>query len=360
MRLPDGQPGSSNDGSLIVRSLVLRVAFVSLCALAGALGWSTVALAAAPTVTDVSPDSGAAAGGTSVTIEGTGFVSGATVKFGEASATAVSVKSSTSLSATSPTGTGTINVTVTDSNGTSAAVSHDWFAYELAPSGQWLGKYGSLGSGEGQFEFAGGIAINKSAGDVYVGSLLNKRIEEFSTSGSFIRAFEVGALPGFLTVDASGDVWASGENKIREFTATGTLIREFGGKGKENGKFTGAAGLTFARGDLYVVDNGDDRIEIFSPEGAYLTQFSTGAATKGEFPGPWEIATDPVNGDLYVTIKGNDQVDAFTPTGTPIKSFGAEGSGPGQFEEPAGVAINTSGDLYVVDAANARVEEWAP
>jgi hypothetical protein len=154
-------------GGLIVRSFVLRVVFVSLCALAGALGWSTVALAAAPTVTHVSPDSGAAAGGTSETIEGTGFVSGATVKFGEAPATAVSVKSSTTLSATSPAGTGTINVTVTDSNGTSAAVSHDWFAYEPAPGGQWLGLNGNSVTNKATEEWLGPINAFSQHGIVY-------------------------------------------------------------------------------------------------------------------------------------------------------------------------------------------------
>ncbi len=150
-----------------MRSLVLRGAFISLCVLAGALGWSTVALAAAPTITHVNPDSGAAAGGTSVTIEGTGFVSGATVKFGEASATAVSVKSSTSLSATSPAGTGTINVAVTDSNGTSAAVSHDWFAYEPAPGGQWLGLNGNSVSNKATEEWLGPINAFSQHGIVY-------------------------------------------------------------------------------------------------------------------------------------------------------------------------------------------------
>ncbi|HEY33294.1 MAG TPA: hypothetical protein G4O10_09370, partial [Dehalococcoidia bacterium] len=46
-----------------------------------------VALAQAPTVTSISPTSGPAAGGTSVTITGTNFVNGATVTIGGASAT---------------------------------------------------------------------------------------------------------------------------------------------------------------------------------------------------------------------------------------------------------------------------------
>jgi hypothetical protein len=142
---------------MIMRRLVSRVAFAWLVGLASVLCWSTAALAAAPTITHVTPDSGPAAGGTSVTIEGTGFVTGATVKFGETSGIGVSFKSSTSLTATSPAGTGTITVAVTDSNGTSASTSHDWFAYESAPGGPWLGLNGNSVSNKASEEWLGPV-----------------------------------------------------------------------------------------------------------------------------------------------------------------------------------------------------------
>jgi hypothetical protein len=116
---------------------------------------SAQALATAPTVTSLSPNNGVAAGGTSVTVAGTGFVSPATVKFGETSAASVTVNSSTSITAVSPVGGGTVNVTVTDTNGTSAAVSHDWFAYEL--SGPWLGLNGNSVSNKGSEEWLGPV-----------------------------------------------------------------------------------------------------------------------------------------------------------------------------------------------------------
>src|SRR5665213_1890825 len=44
----------------------------------------------------------------------------------------------------------------------------------------------------------------------------------------------------------------------------------------------------------------------------------------------------------------------------PAGSFGSEGSGPGQFKEPWGVAVNdATGDVYVVDSGNNRVEEFS-
>ena len=67
-----------------------------------------------PTVTSVSPNNGTTAGGTSVTITGTSFATGATVTFGGTAATNVVVSNSTTITATSPAGTaGAVTVTVT-------------------------------------------------------------------------------------------------------------------------------------------------------------------------------------------------------------------------------------------------------
>src|SRR5580658_1755372 len=79
----------------------------------------------APTVTSVSPNSGATGGGTAVTITGTNFASGATVTFGSATATSVVVSNSTSITATTPAGTaGAVNVTVTNPGGQSAILTN--------------------------------------------------------------------------------------------------------------------------------------------------------------------------------------------------------------------------------------------
>ena len=58
----------------------------------------------APTVTAVSPSTGVDTGGTPITITGTGFTSGATVKVGGTAATDVTVVSATSITATTPGG----------------------------------------------------------------------------------------------------------------------------------------------------------------------------------------------------------------------------------------------------------------
>ena len=83
----------------------------------------------APTVSAVSPASGPASGGTTVTITGTNFGTGDTVGFGSSAATGVTVNSATSITATSPSGSGTVDVTVTGPGGKSATSSADQFTY---------------------------------------------------------------------------------------------------------------------------------------------------------------------------------------------------------------------------------------
>ena len=129
-----------------------RLGFGLLCGLAGALtGQAEAAAAGAPlaaSVTAISPNNGPQAGGTAVTITGSGFTAGSTVKVGDAPAASVTVNSSTSITTTTPAddgtaGEGTVDVTVTDHNGTSTVVPEDQFAYDASPSEPWLGLNGN-------------------------------------------------------------------------------------------------------------------------------------------------------------------------------------------------------------------------
>ena len=77
----------------------------------------------AATVAAISPISGSANGGTAVTITGTGFLSGASVKLGGTAATGVTVVSSTSITATTPAhAAGTVDVVVTNTDGQSGTL----------------------------------------------------------------------------------------------------------------------------------------------------------------------------------------------------------------------------------------------
>jgi hypothetical protein len=77
-----------------------------------------ISTAPAPAITTVSPNTGATAGGTSVTISGSNFQPGATVKFGNTPATSAQITNSTQIQATTPAkAAGSVNVAVTNADG---------------------------------------------------------------------------------------------------------------------------------------------------------------------------------------------------------------------------------------------------
>ncbi|MGV9638762.1 IPT/TIG domain-containing protein [Nocardia rhamnosiphila] len=89
-----------------------------------------------PTITSLSPTSGPAAGGTSVTITGTGFTGPTTVRCGATAATTFTVDSPTRITAIAPGGSaGAVAVTVTTAQGTGNAVS---YAQCRSPSRAWV------------------------------------------------------------------------------------------------------------------------------------------------------------------------------------------------------------------------------
>jgi hypothetical protein len=90
--------------------------------------------AAPPTVTSITPNSGPTTGGTSVTITGTNFATGATVTFGSAAGTNVVVLNSTTLTVTTPAGgAGAVTVTVTNPGPQSGSLANG-FSYVLVPT----------------------------------------------------------------------------------------------------------------------------------------------------------------------------------------------------------------------------------
>jgi hypothetical protein len=107
---------------------------VAAVALAIALASAPQALAATPTVTDVSPNHGADTGGTTVTITGTDFTTATAVNFGGSAATSFTPDlSGTQITATAPAGTAgtTVDVTVTNLEGTSANTAADDYTYDV-------------------------------------------------------------------------------------------------------------------------------------------------------------------------------------------------------------------------------------
>jgi hypothetical protein len=110
----------------------------------------TFTYAAAPTVTSVAPSGGPLSGGTSITITGTGFISGATVKIGTNPATGVNVTNSTTITAATPAGTGAQSVVVTNPD-TQSSNTNITFAYAVASKLAFTGQPSTTTAGANIF-----------------------------------------------------------------------------------------------------------------------------------------------------------------------------------------------------------------
>ncbi len=77
----------------------------------------------------------------------------------------------------------------------------------------------------------------------------------------------------------------------------------------------------------------------------------------GQFIAPFGVAVAP-SGNVYVTDQYNHRVQIFSASGTFLGQFGTLGSGPGQFYFPYGIAAGPDGSIFVVDRENKRIEKF--
>ncbi len=103
--------------------------------------------------------------------------------------------------------------------------------------------------------------------------------------------------------------------------------------------------------ELYVTDQRNDRVVRLDLMGRYISEFGRddGLAV------PRGIACD-VDRLLYVCDSDNDRVLVFDRDGRLRKRLGAYGWGPRQFKGPSDVAVSREGRLYVADAGNRRIQ----
>jgi hypothetical protein len=187
-----------------------------------------------------------------------------------------------------------------------------------------LVSYGSFSANE---EYADGVAVEGS-GDLFVSSLLEgfyapSTVVKFDPSGKLLSPpspFGSAHYSGVAVSPTNGDVYVLGE---------------------EGGLLTPETPAT---------------IFVYDPDtGALLSSFEVSASRS--FFGFWtdvQIAADSA-GDVYVPNTEENAVREYSPSGTLLKTFTA--SGADALKEPTGVAVDSSGNLWVAEAGNGRIVE---
>jgi sugar lactone lactonase YvrE len=276
----------------------------------------------------------------------------------------------------------------------------------VAAAPPFLLAWGSAGSGIGQFAFAHHLAVSPR-GDVYVGDLLNNRVQRFTSGGTFVSLWngghqmdgvalapdgtvyvvggnlvshytESGGLiaawgstgsgdgqfqaPLDVAVDADGYVYVTDwlNHRIQKFTAAGGFVAKWGSQGAANGQFETPLGLTVEPGGtLLVADAGSSRIQRFTADGSFVTAWGIPGGGPGQLNGPGRPCVDSA-GLILVPDQGNDRIVVYGHDGVYVSEWGGTGNGPGEFNHPTCVGVDGSGDLYVMDKDNSRVQKFGP
>ncbi len=232
-------------------------------------------------------------------------------------------------------------------------------------------KAGSAGALGGEFSEPAGMAIDQASGSLYVIDSGNRRVQEFDSSGQFVRAFGwdvVASGPGDDT-DAPEDefeVCNAAANDTCKAGVVGSSGGAFGGegfgafggnvaKGAGSGLAVAPAGAPNA-GHVLVADSINRRVQEFDSSGQFVRAFGWDVVASG--PGD---DTDAPEDEFEVCNAGADVCQA-----------GSDGAGKGQFAGtspthnelfpaagPTRVAEDSSGRIYTVEAGpNHRVQRF--
>ena len=267
------------------------------------------------------------------------------------------------------------------------------------------GTVGVVGSADGtgsaaRFNYPYGVATDKT-GNVYVADTYNSTIRKITsagvvttlagTAGAFGSADGTGSgarfnYPWAVTVDGAGNVYVADSYNytVRKITPAGavtTLAGLAGNPGVIDGTGSGARfGYLYGiavdnAGNVYVADYSSSTIRKITPAGVVTTLAGVpgvagsadGTGSAARFNAPFGIAVDSVN-NVYVGDYNNHIIRRITPAGVVTTLAGVPGSygiadGMGsaaRFRYPAGIAIASSGTLYVADSFNDEIRNGVP
>jgi len=241
-----------------------------------------------------------------------------------------------------------------------------------------------------------GLALD-AAENLYVVDQGNSRIRKITPAG-IVTTFAGSATQGFadgpaasaqfhspvgVAVDAAGNVFVADwlNYRIRKINTAG-IVTTYAGNGTQSfadgaaasAAFVAPSGLALdAGGNLYVSDEGSNRIRKITPAGVVSTLagngiegFADGSAASAEFEGPVGMVVDTA-GNVYTGEGGginNDRIRIITPAGfvNTVAGIGTRGfaDGPGssaKFDDPIGLAMDVAGNIYVADEFNNRIRK---
>jgi len=133
------------------------------------------------------------------------------------------------------------------------------------------------------------------------------------------------------------------------------------------------------KGNVYVGDENNHRIQKFDSSGNFKLAWGSKGGLGGQFHNPWGVAVD-TSGNVYVVDRKNHRIQKFDSGGNFKLALGAKvdtssttpdvcenaascqagsvGGLGGQFKDPRNVAVDATGNVYVADTQNSRIQKF--
>ena len=163
--------------------------------------------------------------------------------------------------------------------------------------------------------------------------------------------------PRGVVVNQKGEVVVTESDCVSVFSPNGKKLQSFGSVGYDQGQLNNPWGVAVdGEGNILVVDTDNHRIQKFTASGLFLCAVGTQGEGPLQFNEPMYIAFNATNNKIYVTDDQNFRVQVLNSDLTFSNTFGKKGSGRGQFNGIRGIACDSTGNMYVVDTYNHRIQ----
>jgi sugar lactone lactonase YvrE len=234
-----------------------------------------------------------------------------------------------------------------------------------------LGITGIPGDDSGHLSTPSGVAVDASR--IYVADTGNSRIQIFDrTTRTYFATLGSGSgqgdaeldLPTDVVVDSAGNLYVADYNntRVQQFDPTWDYARTYGSTRVPylpDGHYNSPLVSTDAEDNILITEEWGHRLIKLNLDG--ILQWSFGEAgvsgwDNEHLSSPTRVAADS-SGNIYVPEGWNCRVQIISPDGEYLNTLGIScGSGADQINGPRGVTMGGNGLIYIADSENQRVQ----
>jgi len=243
---------------------------------------------------------------------------------------------------------------------------------------------GTAGTALNALQNPWGLALDVNE-SLYVSDYSNSRVMRLQ-AGSLYGSIVAGTgvlgsnatqlyYPAELVVDGNSNIYVNDDWNYRVMlwrknSSVGVTVAGNGSLGNSTNTIGQSVGLAVdSQGNIYVSDKDNHRVMKFFPNAtsglivAGITDVL--GSSNQQLSSPNGLYLDETNSYLYIADFGNNRIQRYylgiTANGTTVAGGNGAGPGSNQLNQPTGVCVSKkTGDIYIADAGNNRIQRWSP